>query len=42
MYIWGYGVIHYPIDDDCAGTENDEYQDYQDPYTDPDYIDEAI
>jgi hypothetical protein len=41
MCIWDCGVIHHLIDD-CAGAENDEYQDYQGPCANPDYIDDAI
>jgi len=41
FYIWDCNVIHHLIDD-CAGAENNEYQDYQDPCADSDYINEAI
>jgi hypothetical protein len=28
--------------DDCAGTDTDEYQDYQDPCDDHGFIDETV
>jgi len=37
--IWNCGYNHHLIDD-CVGTNIDEYQDYQDPCNDPDFIDD--
>jgi hypothetical protein len=39
--LWGCGINHNLIDD-CAGTNTDEYQIYQDPCDDPDFIDETV
>jgi hypothetical protein len=41
MELWDCGYNHLLIDD-CAGTDTDEYQDYQDPCDDPGYIDETV
>jgi hypothetical protein len=35
MCIWDCGIIHNLVDE-CASIEEEEYQDSQDPHTDPD------
>lgn len=39
--LWGCGNNQHLIDD-CVGTDTNEYQDYQDPCDDPDFIDEIV
>jgi pyoverdine/dityrosine biosynthesis protein Dit1 len=41
MELWVCGN-NYHLIDDCVGTDIDEYQDYQDPIDDPDFIDETV
>jgi hypothetical protein len=41
MELWDCGYNHLLIDD-CAGTDTDEYQDYQEPYDDPGFIDGTV
>jgi hypothetical protein len=41
MELWVCRNNHILIND-CAGTDTDEYQDYQDPCDDPDFIDETV
>jgi hypothetical protein len=39
--IWGCGYNHHLIDD-CARTDTEEFQDYQDRYDDLDFIYETV
>jgi hypothetical protein len=41
MELWDCGNNHHLVDD-CAGADIDEYQEYQDPCDDRDFLDETI
>jgi hypothetical protein len=41
MKLWVCGN-NYPLIDDCAGTDTDEYQDYQNSCDDPGFIDKTV